>query len=168
MLQDEDATYDDIKEALLGCSNMMFSAASETLMTGDRGKLYTLPHRQCKEKLFKLVQKVMSNALTLKEATQAVVVAFMQQNLTPALKTYVDLKGTFDREQFSKVIDEWEATKPTGVTCFKKPTIPINPGQAKPTLNKKPITCFFCGNFGHISKESRSRLSSERQNSQQQ
>ena len=44
VLQDEHATYEDIKEALLGCSNMTFSAASETLLTGDKGKVYTLPH----------------------------------------------------------------------------------------------------------------------------
>ena len=34
-IQDHDATYDDIKEALLGYGNMTFSAAAETLMSGD-------------------------------------------------------------------------------------------------------------------------------------
>ena len=38
-IQDVDATCEQIKEALLGCSNMTFSAAAETLMTADKGKL---------------------------------------------------------------------------------------------------------------------------------
>ena len=93
--------YEDIKETLLGCSNMTFSAAAETLMSGDRGKVCTLEHRQCKEKLKKLAEKVTKDATTLREGIQCIIIAFMQQNLVPSLKTYVDLKGNFDSEEFS-------------------------------------------------------------------
>ena len=168
VIQDEDATYDDIKEELLGCSNMTFSAASETLLSGDRGKLYSLPHRQCKDRLMKLVEKVTRNAATLKEANQAIVIAFMRQNLVPALKTYVDLKGNFASEDFSRTIDEWESTQPVGTTCFKKQSTVASPTQSKPLLNKKTLSCFFCGKLVHISKECHSRIASEKQTSQQQ
>ena len=162
VLQDEHATYEDIKEALLGCGNMTFSAASETLLTGDKGKVFSLPHRQCRDKLFKLTQKVLTNAVTLKDATEAIVVAIMRQNLNPTLKTYVDLKGMFDIDNFSKTIDEWEASQPTGAACFKKLNPMLVPSAVKPVLSKKSLTCFYCGKLGHISKECRSRLGGEK------
>ena len=60
-MQDPHATYEDIKEALLGCSNMTFSAASEVMMTGDKGKIYTLEPRQCHNKITRLVEKVIKD-----------------------------------------------------------------------------------------------------------
>ena len=119
-IQDPDATYDEIKEGLMGYCNMSFSAVAETLMTGQKGKLYTLESRQCRDKIIKLVDKVIKNATTTHEITQCIAMAFIRQNLVPALKTYVDLKSTFTNEEFYKAIDEWEAIQPVGVQCFRK------------------------------------------------
>ena len=111
-IQDPDATYKVIKEALIGCSSMSFSTAAETLLTRDKGKLYMLGHRQCKDKLCKLIEKVTKKADNEKEIYELLAVAFMRHQLHPSLKTYVDLKGEFSSEEFSRTIDEWEATHP--------------------------------------------------------
>ena len=170
-IQNPDATYDDIKEALLGCGTMTFSAAAETLLTGDRGKAYTLEHRQCKEKLVRITEKVMTVATTVREAAQCVAVALMRQNLVPSLKTYIDLKGDFESEAFSRTLDEWEATQPVGTASFKKMYVPSSTSsmiQGKTPLGKKPISCYFCGKWGHISKDCRSRLSGDKPSTSQQ
>ena len=96
---------------------MTFSAAAETLMTGNKGKLYALDHRQCKDKIKRLLEKVTRNATNVNEALDDITVAFMRQSLVPALKTYVDMKDTFESDEFSRTLDEWEATQP-GTTCF--------------------------------------------------
>ena len=123
-IQDSDASYEDIKAALLGCGCMTFSAVAETLLTGDRGKVYNLKHRQCKEKLLRITEKVMTGATSVREAAQCITVALMRQNLVPSLKTYIDLKGEFDSETFSRTLDKWEATQPIGTSCFKKVPVP--------------------------------------------
>ena len=68
-IQNPDATYEMIREALVGCGSMSFSAAAETLLSGDKGKLYMLGHRQCKDKLYKLIEKVTKNATSENEIT---------------------------------------------------------------------------------------------------
>ena len=45
VIQDPESSYDDIKEALLGCSSMTFRAAAENLLTVERGHVYNLDHR---------------------------------------------------------------------------------------------------------------------------
>ena len=100
-LQDPHSTYDIIKEALIGCGSMTFASAAEKLLTGDRGKRYLLSHRQCKEKLKKLIEKVTKEAKDEDEIYECLSVAFMRNHLKPALKTYVDLKGEFEGDAFS-------------------------------------------------------------------
>ena len=56
---------------------MTFSAAAETLMTGNKGKLYALDHRQCKDKIKRLLEKVTRNATTVNEALDDITVVFM-------------------------------------------------------------------------------------------
>ena len=159
-IQNPDATYNDIKDALLGCGAMNFCTAAETLLTGDRGKVFTLDHRQCKEKLRRIAERVMTGAKTIREAAQMVAAAIVRQNLVPDLKTYVDLKGEFESEPFSRTLDQWEATQPVGTTCFKKTHAPTvaHTNQGKTQFGKKPISCFYCGKIGHISRDCRSRL----------
>ena len=169
-IQDPDASYEDIKAALLGCGCMTFSAAAETLLTGDRGKVYNMEHRQCKEKLLRITEKVMTGATSVREAAQCITVALMRQNLVPSLKTYIDLKGEFDSETFSRTLDEWEATQPIGTSCFKKVHVPPTSSgttQGKIPFGKKPIACYFCGKGGHISRDCRSRIAGDKPSTSQ-
>ena len=46
VMQDADSTYEEIKEALLGCSEMPFNMASEDFKTEEKGRLTTLEPRQ--------------------------------------------------------------------------------------------------------------------------
>ena len=77
-IQNPDAVYQDIKDALLGCGAINFSTAAETLLTGDRGKVFTLDHRQCKDKLKRIAERVMTGAKTIREAAQMVAVAIVK------------------------------------------------------------------------------------------
>ena len=149
VIQDHDSSYNQVKEALLGCSNMTFSAAAESLMSAERGRLYTLDYRQCEDKLYRLMQKVCRDAVDIPQALGCLTVAFMRYNLSPSLKTYIDLKEQFDRCVFSQTLDEWELTQPVGTSCFRKQGV----GASVPPLKqpnsfpiRKPITCFHCGN----------------------
>ena len=103
-IQDADATYEEIKEALLGCSNITFSAAAETLMTGNKGKTYLLNPRQCHNKLTRPSEKVIKNAHTIHECAEKMATAFMRQQLAPTLKTYVDMKGQFQTDEFLQIL----------------------------------------------------------------
>ena len=89
----------------------------------------------------------------------------MRHNLNPSLKTYVDFKGEFGIEEFSRTIDEWEATQTVGSKCFKTHnSVPSSDAQVngKQTFVKKLVSYFYCGNQSHISKDCRSRIAKER------
>jgi len=112
-----------------------------------------------------LIVKVAKNATNDMEICQLLSVAFMRHNLDPSLKTYVDLKGKFSSEEFSRTINEWEATQPFGVSCFKKqanPSLADTQTVAKTSFAKKPGSCFYCGKPGHFSKDCRSRIAREK------
>ena len=103
-----DATYQDIKDALLGCSNITFNIAAEKLMTADRCTLLKLPIRQFINKLAMLMEKLTKEAAEEKEIYQYLAVAHARSYLNPTLKTHFEFKGVFDKEQFCRL-----ANKPT-------------------------------------------------------
>ena len=108
-----------------------------------------------------LVQKVCKDTTNVPQAVDCITVAFMRYNLSPSLKIYVDIKGQFDRRDFSQILDEWEMTQPVGTSCFEKQGVGVlvpPPKQSTSTPTRKPITCFHCRKMGHISKECHSRL----------
>ena len=61
-MQDPDSTYEEIKEALLGCTEMAFNTAAEDLKTGERGRLTGLEPRQAIDKVHRLVCKITKEA----------------------------------------------------------------------------------------------------------
>ena len=67
IIQNPDATYQMIKDALIGCGTLTFSAASEALMSADRGKILALPYRQAVDKMARLLEKVAKEAANEKE-----------------------------------------------------------------------------------------------------
>ena len=46
VILDHDSTYEQVKDALLRCSNKTFNAAVKSLMSREWGRIYTLDHRR--------------------------------------------------------------------------------------------------------------------------
>ena len=159
-----DATYADIKEALLGYTNITFNSAAEKLMTADRGALYKLPIRQFLAKMENYMQKLTKEAATEREIFQYLGIAHARNHLNPKLKAHFEFKGVFEKEQFCKLVEEWQTNQPIGMPWHKSPEGSTNPDSRptfKPNSSKKTGSCFHCGKTGHFSKERRTRLAHE-------
>ena len=165
VMQDNNSTYKDIKDALLGCTAMSFSSAAEDFCTGERGRLTNLEPRQAIEKMARLAGKIMKEAVDITQALNLIAVAQTRSWLVPPLKTFIDMSQTFGLQEYISKIEEWEKSQPVGTACFKKtyPGHQLTSTFNKPHPYKKPITCFYCGKTGHVSRECRSRLAEERQ-----
>ena len=90
--------------------------------------------------------------------------------MVPELKTYVDLMRSTDLQHFLMVTEEWERSQPEKRHIFKQSsrfgnTSSFRQGQnsSYQSGSKKPLTCYFCGKIGHISKECRSQLGGDSQ-----
>ena len=164
-IQNPEATYNEIKDALLGCSSLTFSAAAETLLSADRGRLLKLPYRQFIEKMTRLIEKVAKEAADEREIYSYIAIAHARSYLNPALKTYTDLKGDFSKEQNCRTVEEWVATQPMGVTWHNKQDSPSTidaKTSTRTVFAKKPGSYYHCGKPGHFSRECRSRLAAEK------
>ena len=160
-----DATYKDIKDALLGYSNVTFNSAAEKLMTADRGSMYKLPIRQFVDKMERYMEKLTKEAATEREIYQYLAVAHARSHLNSKLKAHFEFKGEFGKEQFCRLVEEWQTNQPIGVSWHKSSEA-SGSSDSKPTFrnnsSKKPGSCFHCGKAGHFSRECRSRIAQER------
>ena len=77
-IKNQHSMYDELKEALLGCSAMTFSSAAEEFFTGERGRLTKLDPRQAAEKMLQLVCKLTQEAADVQEACEYVTVAALR------------------------------------------------------------------------------------------
>ena len=160
--------YDELKEALLGCSAMTFSSAAEEFFMGERGRLTKLDPRQAAEKMLRLVCKLIQEAADMQEACEYVTVAALRSWMLPELKTYVDMSKQSELQPFLRIAEEWERSQPEGTLLFKKS---VQPGQSKlyrqsqtpHTGVRKTMTCYHCGKVGHISRDCHTRLAAEKQ-----
>ena len=118
VMQDPGSTYEEIKEALLGCTAMSFSSAAEDFKTGERGRLAKLEPRQAIEKMSRLVSKITRGAADIQEAEDLMVVAETRNWLVPSLKTYVDMSKSFQLQDYVRTIEEWERSH----LVLKRPT----------------------------------------------
>ena len=168
VMQDQDSTYEEIKEALLGCTSMSFSSAAEEFCTGEKGRLVTLEPRQAIEKMSRLVSKITRGAGDIQEAEDLMVVAETRSWLVPTLKTYVDMSKQFGLQDYIRTIEEWERSQPVGTPCFKRIGPQQQPMSYKQNLQsshpyKKSVNCYHCGKAGHMSRDCRTRIANEKQ-----
>ena len=118
-ITNHDSTYDELKTALLGCSSLSFSHASDTIMTGDRGSIFSLPPRQAFQRWQNLLERLTLEATDIKSACAYMAEALLRYNCTLDLKTYIDTKGEYERDIFGRNVEEWLATRPAGVTLVQ-------------------------------------------------
>ena len=148
IIQNPDTTYQMIKDALIGCGTLTFSAASEALMSADRGKILALPYRQAVDKMARLLEKVAKEAADEKEIYQYIAIAHTRYHLNPEVKQYVDLKGDFTKENHCRTVEEWQSTQAPGTKWSKKTEIQSNTFARQTnltTMSRKPGSCFHCG-----------------------
>jgi len=162
VIQQEDATYDGLVEALMGCTTLSFCSAAEDLCTGERGRLWEFEGRQTATKIRQLVKKVACDAESKDQMTDSITVALMRNRLVPSLKSYVDTARRFQIGDFLGTCEDWERSEPRGTSWFRKNrggqiALGRQQGSNGPYPAKRPVTCFTCGKSGHMSRECRSR-----------
>ena len=167
VLQDDRATYDQIKETLLGCAEISFGVVAEAFKTAEKGKLTTMTPRTAADKMRQWAGKITQGASSESECSDLLVTAEMRHWLVPELQSYVDLAHVKDLKEFVKVVEGWESSQPTGTPCFRHmysnpQSTQYSSGRFIPYPSKRSFLCYHCNKPGHISKDCRSRLAADR------
>ena len=100
VIQDNDSTYEEVKEALLGFAAMTFCSAAEDMCTSEKRRLFNLEPRQYVDKMARLIGKIAKDAETKQEIINCMCVALTRNCLVPSLKSYVDTIRKFDLNNF--------------------------------------------------------------------
>ena len=145
-----DSTYVEIKQALVGQSHLTFTAASEAIMTLDQGSVTKMPMRQGIQKLTRLFEKATAEATSIREDCLYSAVAVARYSLNPEAKQYIDIKGTFDCDNFCRSIEEWQRTHMgKSVWEYKQKTFG-DKQSAMFTPGRKTGSCYHCGKGGSL------------------
>ena len=162
LMQDPDASYDDIRAAMMGCLAMTFDATVEAIFSADKGKITKLTLRQVADKAKHWATKLFQESETLGDAADKLAVAFVRSLMVPELKNYLDLT---DMQRFLMKAEEWERSQPDRKYILKQQSGDsynnmFRQGQHHSFSSgpKRTITCFLCGKQGHMSKYSRARI----------
>ena len=160
-ISDPLATYDQIKKALIGQRFLTFTAASEAIMTLDQEGITKLPMRQAVRKLTHLFEKATAEATNVREACIYSAVAVVRYALTPDAKQYMDIKGTFDGDNFCRSLEEWQKTHPGRQVWDHKARQPVERVPSR-VPGRRSGSCFHCWKPGHFASECRSRLAGDK------
>ena len=120
LIRNQDTTYEELKEALLGCSAMTFSSAAEEFFKGKKGKLAKLDPRQAAQKMLRLVGKLTQEAEDVQVVCEYITVVALRSWMVPELKTYVDMSKLAELQPFLRITEEWERSQPEGTPLFRK------------------------------------------------
>ena len=163
------ATYEDIKNALVGQTHLTFAAASESLLTLEQGAITKLPIRQAVQKVARLYEKITREATTMREMCLYSAVATVRVALAREVKQYIDIKGSCEWNSFCCSLEEWQRTNPgrpmwenKGRHVPDRHMFPYRQPSRSAGSIRKLGECFHCGKQGHFAAECRSRLAGDK------
>jgi len=111
-------------------------------------------------------QKLLQEAKTMTEAANKITVGYLRAKLHRDLKTYMDLSEANDIPRYLMKVNEWERSHPEIKNIFRLDQLTSHRhmmGSNTQTGTKRNISCFYCGKQGHLSRECRTWLASEKQ-----
>ena len=157
-----DTSYKDIKQALIGQTNLTFACASESIVTLDNGGVTKLPVRQAVQRMTRYFDKISAEATTIHETCMYAAIATLRVSLAREVKQYVDVKGSCDSSSFCCSIEEWQKSNP-GRPIWGGTTNTSLVSSQKQTYRpagqpRKVGDCYHCGKAGHYAAVCRSRL----------
>ena len=164
VLEDEHATFDKVKDAVTGVAGQSFAAVAESIHDPFKGGKVLHP-RALADKLKNLYKKLFQEAENEADYIEKATVATIRSMLNKDLKTYIDPMEITTLQRYLIKIDEWVQCRAEGKPVYQQEA-KQNLEVSRELFQKKKVTCYHCGKVGHLSRECRSRLTSEKQTTQ--